>query len=246
MPFDSSEKAATSNNPWFVATVGLICLMVGYGAGSLNLFNTSAILGNPTVVNNPPNAPNVPPPPQAPTEKAGDVPEVTAEDHIRGNPDAAVTIVEYSDYECPFCIRHHPTMKQITEKYGDDVNWVYRHFPLSFHPKAEPAALASECVAELGGNDAFWEFTDTVFEEGNYDYAAIAKELGLSAPQFDSCLSSAKYRDKVNAQMSGGSAAGVNGTPGSIVINNKTGDTQLISGAVPASSFESVIDAMLQ
>ncbi|OGJ55862.1 hypothetical protein A3D88_01925 [Candidatus Peribacteria bacterium RIFCSPHIGHO2_02_FULL_52_16] len=246
MPFDSAEKSASSNNPWFVVSVGLICLMVGYGAASLNVFGGGLLAGNPTVANNPPNAPNVPPPPAPPAEEAGDVPEVTAEDHIRGNPNAAVTIVEYSDYECPFCIRHHPTMKQVTEKYGDDVNWVYRHFPLSFHPKAEPAALASECVAELGGNDAFWKFTDTVFEEGNYDYAAIAKDLGLNASQFDSCLSGAKYRDKVNAQMSGGSAAGVDGTPGSIVINNKTGDTRLISGAVPASSFESVIDAMLQ
>lgn len=95
----------------------------------------------------------------------GGGPVVTDEDHIRGNPNAAITIVEYSDFECPFCSRFHPTVKQALVDYGDQVRWVYRHFPLAqIHPNAIPSAEASECVAEQKGNEGFWEFVDAMFE----------------------------------------------------------------------------------
>ena len=240
-------QSASSNNPWFVVSVGLVCLIVGYGISTMNVFSGGL---SPSQNANNPNPPAVPPPPaavQPPTEQVGDVPPVDGKtDHIRGNANAKISVIEYSDYECPFCIRHHPTMKEVLANYGDDVNWVYRHYPLSFHPKAEPAALASECVAELGGNDAFWKFSDKVFEGGSYDYEAIAKELGLNAAKFKTCFDSAKYRQKIQDQMAGGSAAGVNGTPGSIVLNNETGEAELVSGAVPFSSFKAAIDGMLQ
>lgn len=84
-------------------------------------------------------------------------------DHIRGNKKAKVVVIEYSDFQCPFCQRVHPTYKKIVETYGDKVMWVYRHFPLNFHPKALPAAIASECAYEQGGDDAFWKFTDELF-----------------------------------------------------------------------------------
>lgn len=86
-------------------------------------------------------------------------------DHIKGNKDAKITIVEYSDMECPYCQRFHPTMQQVIADYGDKVNWVYRHFPLtSIHPNAMNLALSSECVAELEGNDKFWEFVDSTVQ----------------------------------------------------------------------------------
>src|SRR3989338_2685254 len=137
-------------------------------------------------------------------------------------------------------------MKQVMEKYGDKVNWVYRHFPLAFHTKAEPAALASECIAELGGNDAFWKFTDTVFEQNNYDYPAIARDLGINETGFKTCFDSARHKQKIQDQMAGGSAAGVNGTPVTIVLENGSGDAKLVSGAVPLASFETAIDSLLQ
>ena len=92
------------------------------------------------------------------------LPVVSDQDHIRGNRGAKVTLIEYSDFECPFCARFHPTTLQILDEYGDDVALVYRHFPLDqIHPSARPAAIASECIAELGGEEAFWSFVDEVF-----------------------------------------------------------------------------------
>lgn len=86
-------------------------------------------------------------------------------EHIRGSKEnAEFAIIEYSDFQCPFCHRVHPTYQQIMDTYGDKVVWVYRHFPLSFHPDAMPFAVGSECVANLGGNDAFWAFTDEVMK----------------------------------------------------------------------------------
>jgi protein-disulfide isomerase len=94
---------------------------------------------------------------------AKNVPAIDFEkDHIRGNKDAKIAVIEYSDFECPFCHRVHPTYKQIMDKYGDNVMWVYRHFPLSFHQDAEPLAIGSECASELGGSDAFWAFADQI------------------------------------------------------------------------------------
>lgn len=86
-------------------------------------------------------------------------------DHILGDRNAPIAIIEYSDYQCPFCHAVHPTYKQIMKEYDGKVMWVYRHFPLSFHPEAMPLAIASECVASLKGNDAFWAFSDKVMSE---------------------------------------------------------------------------------
>lgn len=88
------------------------------------------------------------------------------DDHYRGNPDAEIVLVEYSDYECPFCTRFQTTMQQVIADYGDQVAWVYRHYPLpQLHPNAIMLANASECATELGGSDAFWELSDVLLAE---------------------------------------------------------------------------------
>lgn len=89
---------------------------------------------------------------------------VSGSDHLLGNINAMVSVIEYSDYQCPFCKNFHPTLKRVLTEYGDQINWVYRHLPLeSIHPEARPMAHASECVAEAKGNDAFWQFSDLLF-----------------------------------------------------------------------------------
>ena len=103
--------------------------------------------------------------------------EVSSEDHILGNPDAPVKIVEYSDIDCPFCSRFHVTMHEVVEAYDGQVAWVYRHLPLAqLHPLASAKAEATECVAELGGNDAFWAFLDTLFEREGEAPVILANE----------------------------------------------------------------------
>jgi protein-disulfide isomerase len=86
-------------------------------------------------------------------------------DHVYGDTNAAIAIIEYSDFECPFCHAVHPTYKQIMEQYDGKVMWVYRHFPLSFHAGAMPLAIGSECANQLGGNDAFWAYTDAIMSQ---------------------------------------------------------------------------------
>lgn len=180
-----------------------------------------------------------------PTPTATGVPAVTEADHIRGDVNAPITIIEYSDFECPFCSRFHPTMLQVMEEYPDDVRWVLRHFPLSFHPQATPAANAAECAGEQG---KFWEYGDALFANqsslGDTYYAQLAADLGLNTPQWQNCYDSEKYNDVIEAQAQSGAAAGVSGTPGSFVID-KDGNAIPIKGALPFSSVAAAIDSVL-
>ncbi len=93
------------------------------------------------------------------------VPVSTTEDNVRGAANAKIALIEYSDYECPFCHAVHPTYQQLMKDYDGQVMWVYRHFPLSFHPEAMPLAVGAECAGELGGSDAYWAFSDKVMAE---------------------------------------------------------------------------------
>lgn len=99
------------------------------------------------------------------TKGSANVPDVAKDDHIVGGKNPKVYLIEYSDFQCPFCLRFAPTVKQALTEYGDKIALVYRHYPLeSLHPYARPLALGSECVTELGGKDKFWEYHDKVFE----------------------------------------------------------------------------------
>lgn len=249
-----SPAASSGNNLWFAVSIGLIGLIVGFGIGKWRGGSFSIAAGAPPAqVAQAPVAPTPQPPPE-PTS-TDNLPVIDPKtDHIRGDlSKATVAVVEYSDFECPFCQRHHPTMKQITDTYKNDVVWVYRHFPLSFHANAQKEAEASECANELGGNDAFWKYTDAIFERTTAggtgfpleNLAPLAKELDLDEAKFKNCLDSGKYTKHVQDDMSGGSAAGVNGTPGNIVVNLKTDENRIISGAVPFANFKTAIDALL-
>lgn len=181
---------------------------------------------------------------------------VTNEDHIKGNPNAAVKIVEYSDFECPFCKRFHDTMNQVMDEYGEggDVAWVFRQFPLDqLHPKnARRAAIASECASELGGNDAFWKFTDGWFEvsptNDQTDFEAVTaqlvSEIGLDEKAFGTCLTSGKYDQHVQEDADNAIVTGGRGTPWSVVIG-PNGKTYPVNGAQPYAAIKQVIDVAL-
>lgn len=175
-------------------------------------------------------------------------PPVAADDYILGNPDAPITLIEYSDLECPFCKRFHPTAQQALAEYGDQVRWVYKHFPIDqIHSKADKEAEASECAGELGGNEAFWAYIDRVFEitpsNNGLDLnllPQIAGEIGLDQVAFESCLNSGRYAEKVERQYQEGVRFGVTGTPGSFVNGTP------VRGALPYENLKAIIDAELQ
>ncbi|MFA6430086.1 MAG: thioredoxin domain-containing protein [Candidatus Paceibacterota bacterium] len=152
---------------------------------------------------------------------------ISADEHILGNPNAEIKIVEYSDTECPFCKRFHVTMHSLIDTYGKDgkVAWVYRHFPLTFHKKAIKEAEATECAAEIGGNKSFWAMLDMIYSEteGNDSLDAtklpvFAKNVGLDVTKFNTCLSSGKMTSIVTDQQKDGLRIGVNGTPYTVMI----------------------------
>lgn len=201
-------------------------------------------------------------PAQPQTQEKKDVAElvqinpVTEKDHIQGNPDAKVMIIEYSDFECPFCQRHHNTMKDLMAVYGVDgeVAWVYRHFPLDqIHENARPAAEASECVAQIAGNDAFWKYSDELFN-GSPDSLTkdslekIALDLGVDEEGYKKCVNEKLTASIVQSQYEDGmKIANLDpnfGTPYSILINKK-GNKVSIVGAQPYTLIEQAIKTLL-
>lgn len=173
-----------------------------------------------------------------------DIP-VTQSDHIRGNPSAPVKIVEFSDFQCPFCKRFHPAMKQALDEYQGKVAWVFKHFPLvQIHSEAQPAAEAAECVAEQKGNEGFWKFADSVFEKqesmGSELYRELARSIGADMAKFDSCVAQRARKSKVEADLELGIKSGVRATPSSYV------NGRLVEGAVPYETLKAAIESALK
>jgi protein-disulfide isomerase len=168
-------------------------------------------------------------------------------DWIRGDKNAKVSIIEFSDIDCPFCGRFHTTMKQVLDAYDGQINWVYRHFPLtSLHPDSAKKAEGVECVGELGGNDKVWEFLDKIYTEKTSlsQLGAAASSIGINSGDFQTCLDSGKYRGAVSNEAVQAQAAGGRGTPHSIIVS---GDTKIpISGAQPFDSIKASLDTVLK
>ncbi len=197
-----------------------------------------------------------------------DLKPVSASDHILGNPNAKIKIIEYSDPSCPFCKVFHNTMRRIMNDYGKSGNvaWVYRHFPIDkpgtssdggiLHPNAGHEAQALECAAALGGNDKFWEYTNRLYDvtpsvteqtpDGldQRELPKIAEYVGLNKIAFITCLDSGRFKDKVEAQYMDGLNMGIQGTPSSVMIT-PTGKNIAIEGAQPYESIKQSIDALI-
>lgn len=191
-------------------------------------------------------------PSNAAAKPAGKVKPVALADHIKGNKNAKVTLIEYSDYECPFCKNFETTVSDIIKTYGDKIRFVYRHYPLPFHANAQKEAEASECVASLGGNDLFWKFSDAIYQRTTSNgtgfaldaLGPLAAEIGVNQQQFQACLDSGKYEKLVKDSISEGQTAGVQGTPSIFVIDAK-GNSELVVGAQPIDAFKTAIDKAL-
>src|SRR3990167_8562341 len=168
----------------------------------------------------------------------------SAQDHIIGSPTATLVLIEYSDFQCPYCNVVHPTLKRIVEESNGQIAWVYRHLPLeSIHPSAKPAAIASECVAEQLGNDGFWNFADIIFSDQSKMSPAyfeqVALQLGAQKTAYKSCVASAAIAKKVDADSSEAQQNGGQGTPYTVLYDKK-GQVG-VSGALPYEAFTSVI-----
>jgi len=180
-----------------------------------------------------------------------------ARDHLLGDPQAAVSIIEYSDFECPYCKRFHGIPEAVVKRLDGKANLVWRHFPLEFHnPAALREAEATECAARQGGNDAFWIFADELMKRtrsngkglpgANGDpLLAVAQELKLDVAAFGGCLASAETRTQIGEDRKDGEAAGVTGTPGIVLRHNASGKVRMIEGAISDAALEAQIRELL-
>lgn len=179
---------------------------------------------------------------------------VSEDDYVLGNPNAAIVMIEYSDYDCPFCKQFHATMQQIMDEYGvtGRVAWVYRQFPLiDLHPNAPILSEAGLCVGDIGGNDAFWTFSDAVFdsrfetEPTNITrLPQFAEEAGVSILDFQECMESDRMLDDLKADMADGLVAGAQGTPYTVI---KVGNQEAtINGAQPYEVVKGIVANLLE
>jgi len=229
------KKINTSalQNPWFYVSVIAVIVIIAMGYNLMKLSGTEKVVGDNEAQQ------------QSPTQQS--IIEVSIDDDsILGDPNAPVTIIEFSDYECPFCSRFYVnTLPQLKSEYIDTgkVKLIYRDFPLSFHQNAQKAAEATETARELGGDEAFWKMHDKIFENqqsiSEQDLIKYAGEIGLNEDKFKEILNSGKYGDEVQKDFQDGQKAGVQGTP-TFFINGKP-----LVGAQPFEAFKQVIEGEL-
>lgn len=189
------------------------------------------------------------PAPQPGEPAVGKPAAVTNDDHVLGASGAKVTLFMYSDFQCPFCDRFHPTAEKLAADYKGKIKLVFRHFPLdSIHPQATPAASASECVASLKGNEAFWKYGALLFKNqsslSDATYSNLAAQVGVNKGAFESCYKSNKFVAKVKAQQAEGEKIGVQGTPATFVVA-RDGSVELIGGALPYEQAKTYIERAL-
>ncbi|MFA6099539.1 MAG: thioredoxin domain-containing protein [Patescibacteria group bacterium] len=255
---EHSEKSSDSSNFWqgnpktmfvlglitgvaIMSTIALVFVIDFLFSGRSFGASAATTQGTQQVAQDTNTQPTTDPTVQQPTTPSQPPKAVDeAKDHIWGNKSAKVSLIEYSDFECPYCAKQYDTMEQIKAAYPNDVRIIFRHFPLSFHPNAEKAAEASECAAVQG---KFWEMYAKIFEANKASkmsvdtWKQVAKDLGLNTDKFNKCLDSGEMAKVVATDQAEGTTAGVGGTPATFV------NGELIEGAMPFESFKAKIDA---
>jgi len=248
--FLTFSMSTSPNNPWFASTIGLAGLIVGYvlasGVGGISM---------PTLPSGGTTGGGAASAAAAPTPApSNDTPADADNDPFIGKADAPITLVEFTDYQCPFCARHFTnTYGQIKTNYVDTgkVKYVTRDYPLGFHKHAQKASEAAECATKQG---KFAEMHDKLFStQATWSPLAdviptlkqYAKELKLNTSQFDTCLDSGEMASEVSADQADGAASGIDGTPGFWILG-PDGQNQKISGAFPYATFQAAFDNMLK
>jgi protein-disulfide isomerase len=178
-------------------------------------------------------------------------------DHLWGDAKAPISIIEYSDFECPFCKRFHGIPEAVVKRMDGKVNFVWRQLPLDMHgPKAKREAEAAECAGRIGGNDAYWRYSNGIMErtrsngqglpEGDRDpLLALADELKIDAAAFGKCLDSNEVKQRLADDAKDAADAGITGTPGIILRNAATGKTLAFAGAVSTEELEARVQELL-
>lgn len=236
---EKKENEFNINVPTAIIIAGILI------AGAIIFTNTSKNKNYGNQDSGQPTAPGAP--------QEINVAPITDQDHFYGNPSAKVVMIEFSDLECPFCKMFHPTTKKIVDESKGQIALVFRHFPIaSLHPKAYKEAEATECATEQGGNDKFWQYLDALFaitpSNNGLDPAKLpelAVQIGLNEAKFNDCLANGKYKNKVDADIQDGTKVGVNGTPSTVLINQK-GQKTMIIGAQPEEKVKAAIDNLIK
>ncbi|MCY4577106.1 MAG: thioredoxin domain-containing protein [Candidatus Kaiserbacteria bacterium] len=232
------NKEENNTNNMITAFAVLIAIGAVFFAGVMYARGGNVAVAPPT------DGGVVPPPGPPPVTPDLDVLMVQSNDAVRGSGD--ILLIEYSDYECSFCKRFHPTAQALVD--SGEVAWVYRHLPLPFHVTAKDGAAVGECVKEHKGNEAFWTYTDKVFAASALDletYKSLARDGGLSDAQIDTCLAAGSDAQKaVEQHMNDAQKMGVNGTPGSFLVNTKTKAVESIPGALPLEQVRSMLESV--
>lgn len=243
----AATTTPTSGNPWFASTVGLAGLIVGYVIAS-GMHTGFALGGNNLPA---PTAPTNNAPAAAPVV---DTPPTAGNGPFIGKADAPITFIEFTDFQCPFCQRHfQQTFGDIKKNYVDTgkVKYVIRYYPLSFHPNAQKAAEAAACANDQG---KFWEMHEALFtKQADWSpmdaataataFKSYAKDIGLNAGTFASCLDDGKNAALVQKDEADGSAAGIDGTPGFWILGPNS-QSKKVSGAYPYATFQAAFDDM--
>jgi len=243
-----SKKEATitlkKSTLWQISTGVFAVLFIislftgGFGIGSD---------GSPTGAAVAPSAPSAPRAPSGPTDIKVTIDD---DDPVLGEKDAPISIVEFSDFQCPFCARAASgslaDLRNSDAFKNGEVNLVYKDFPLrSIHPFAQGAGEAGQCAHDQG---KFWEYHDTLFANQRAltvdDLKGYAADLGLDTGEFNDCLDSGKFTKEVNDDLAAATASGGRGTPWFVIVNNKNGKAQGVSGAVPFAQLEAAINAV--
>lgn len=251
-PTSSSGNMFSGASPKLTFIFGLVTGIAGTALVAMALFVTSGYTSSKT----PKTTTTTNTAAAADTNTAPsftNVKKVSSDDYVRGDKNAKITLIEYSDLECPFCKTYHPTVNKILSDYSGKVNFVYRHFPLSFHQNAQKEAEAALCIGKLGGADKYFDFMDKIFERtasngtgfALTDLGPLAKEVGVNQDKFQSCLDGGEMAARVNAEEQDGAAGGATGTPTTFIVDQDGKTISAIPGAYTYDQVKASIDSAL-